>query len=334
MRDAPIELERLDDEIVWQEIAAHSQQATFFHTPFWQHLALSEQRRWRGASLCFTLSSGTTGVFPFTETRSIPWGPLSRLTSSAFGCYGGPIAEDRLHEDETLLILEAVRSRLNRSVIVVEDPLAPLPRNVEAFDVRWDFTHILPLHLGLEAVRARQSRKRQGHIRKGRRLGVVSRFGYSMDDFRAYYRLYEESLRRWGDRATSRYSWQLFESLQALAVRHPHTVGLWLAEMRGEPVSGLILFHWNGRTVWWHAGTSQAGLRADAVSVLVSDVIEDSIRRGFAWFDFNPSGGHDGVAYFKEEFGAERMPLRILSFEPAYARALRSIKAAAQRVLP
>jgi len=126
----------------------------------------------------------------------------------------------------------------------------------------------------------------------------------------------------------------LFESLQALAVEYPHTIGLWLAEMGGEVVSGLIVFYWNGRAVWWHAGTSDEGLRADAASVLVSDAIEDAVQRGSQWFDFNPSGGHEGVVYFKEEFGAERMPLRVLSCVPVHARALRGIRTAARRILP
>src|SRR5205085_8697232 len=160
---------------------------------------------------------------------------------------------------------------------IVEDPLAPFPRNVRGFDVRWDFTHLLPLQLGIEAVSGRRSAKRRGHIRKGRRLGVASRPGTSLADFRGYYALYEESLKRWGDRATSRYSWRLFEGLHELTVEHPETIGVWLAEMEGEIVSGMIVFYWNGRAVWWHAGTSQTGLRADAPSVLVADAIDDAV---------------------------------------------------------
>jgi hypothetical protein len=35
-------------------------------------------------------------------------------------------------------------------------------------------------------------------------------------------------------------------------------------------------------------------------------MIEHYLGAGFAYYDFNPSGGHEGVVSFKSRFGAER----------------------------
>ena len=227
------------------------------------------------------------------------------------------------------MILEALRTHSRGTATLVEDPLAPLPQDIFGYKVSRDFTDVLPLHRGLEAVYAVRSSTKRKHIRRGRRRGVVSRLGLSLDDFSAYYAIYSDSLRRWGERVSSRYSWRLFESLHAAAAERRENIALWLAEIDGKTVSGLLIFYWNRRAVCWHSATSDEGLRDYAYSVLVADAIDDAARRGLDWFDFNPSGGHEGVVYFKRQFGTERMPMRILSCETILSRGLRAIKNAA-----
>jgi hypothetical protein len=61
------------------------------------------------------------------------------------------------------------------------------------------------------------------------------------------------------------------------------------------------------------------------VNLLLHDVIRDACERGFRWFDFNPSGGHEGVAAFKRSFGAECRPAPVVTIEGARHRLVRRL---------
>jgi lipid II:glycine glycyltransferase (peptidoglycan interpeptide bridge formation enzyme) len=40
---------------------------------------------------------------------------------------------------------------------------------------------------------------------------------------------------------------------------------------------------------------------------LLYEVIKDACEQGYFWFDFNPSGGHEGVKSFKKGFGCSTL---------------------------
>ena len=47
-------------------------------------------------------------------------------------------------------------------------------------------------------------------------------------------------------------------------------------------------------------------------NLLMYEAIKDACDRGYAWFDFNPSGGHEGVEAFKKNFGAQALPAPVI----------------------
>ena len=55
------------------------------------------------------------------------------------------------------------------------------------------------------------------------------------------------------------------------------------------------------------------------VNLLISEFIEECCNRNFDWFDFNPSGGHEGVSSFKQSFGAKPWRSPIVDVEKRYA---------------
>ena len=50
------------------------------------------------------------------------------------------------------------------------------------------------------------------------------------------------------------------------------------------------------------------------------EAIKDASERGITWFDFNPSGGHEGVWDFKKGFGAQAMPAPVVRIRPLWRR--------------
>jgi lipid II:glycine glycyltransferase (peptidoglycan interpeptide bridge formation enzyme) len=50
------------------------------------------------------------------------------------------------------------------------------------------------------------------------------------------------------------------------------------------------------------------------------EVIKNACEKGYTWFDFNPSGGLEGVKAFKERFGAQALKCPIVRLEPRNMR--------------
>ena len=119
----------------------------------------------------------------------------------------------------------------------------------------------------------------------------------SRDDWRAYFSVFEDSVRRWGERAFAAYDWRLFEELFR---RHSPDVKLWLATVNREVVAGALCLYARRHVVYWHGAALEEHFPKRPVHLLLSDVIEDACERGYRWFDFNPSGPLEGVRAFTD----------------------------------
>jgi lipid II:glycine glycyltransferase (peptidoglycan interpeptide bridge formation enzyme) len=135
--------------------------------------------------------------------------------------------------------------------------------------------------------------------------------------------MYLDSVRRWGDNATSKYEWPLFERLAELPDQN---VTLWLAEHEGIPISGALCLYSAKHVGYWSGAALESHLHLRSTSMVVYDAIRDACERGFSWFDFNPSGGHEGVRKFKEHFGCQELPCPSLTWESTRSRLARRVR--------
>ena len=172
----------------------------------------------------------------------------------------------------------------------------------------------MDLDLGYEELQRHFSKGHRAAITQAVRKGITTRVATSLDDYRRYYEIYEDSLRRWGDAASPRYPWSLFEVCSKLANKHPDAVRLWVAEHSGDIVAGALVFSWNGHVMYWHAANLEQALELRASNLLLANAIEDACERGCRWFDFGSSGGHEGTEAFKRRFGATERPLTSLEY--------------------
>jgi hypothetical protein len=166
-------------------------------------------------------------------------------------------------------------------------------------------TRVLELTGGFDVVRRGYTKGAASAVAKALRHGVTVRIAAGVDDWCAYYRVYEDSLRRWGERASSRYGWELFDALQR---RGSPRIRLWLALHSGKIVAGALCFYAKRHAVYWHGAALSDSFPMSPVNLLMNEAIRDACGRGYAWFDFNPSGGHEGVEAFKKHFGAKPLP--------------------------
>jgi len=312
------------DEASWLDVARACDGATFFHTPLWHQLTLTTWPTFHDATVGVLLPDGTRAVLPLVETARHVRGLFREMVSTFAGNYGGLIADRPLTDEKQRDIYREVLDSMRvGEAHVTGNPYAPGPAPEGAASVE-DFTHVLRLDAGYDAVAAGFWKGCRTSTAKARRAGVTVREAGSVPDFRDYFALYEDSLARWGDQATSSHPWKLFENVAALREKHPANVRLWLADKDGRRVAGALVFYWNRHAVYWHGAALAEAFQHSPTNLLLAEVIRDACDRGIGVFDFNPSGGHVGVARFKESFGAVKLPVVRSSISRALYRGARA----------
>lgn len=320
------------DEQLWWEVARACDHATFFHTPLWHRLAETAYPGCRDVTVAAECADGVRAVFPLIRRKQGRFGLLDRVVSTFGGCYGGPIADGALHASDRERLYRAVLKRQGRTASLVGNPYAADGGAHRRLRARHDTTHVLWLDAPFDVLFSRFSKGHRSGTFKGRRLGVTVRVARTIDDYRAYFAAYEASLRRWGDAATSRYPWKLFECGYRLAKAHPDRIILWLAERDTRVLAGAWVFYWNGVASYWHGAAHDEARKLSATNVLLADIIADACDRSCRAFDFNPSGGHEGVAAFKRRFSAEPVAFTRSEGADVVARGVESVIRVVRRI--
>jgi hypothetical protein len=313
------------DRELWLGIARRCPYATYFHTPGWAELMTAAHRRLAVATQAFSLPGGGTAILPLLRYRADF--PFIAYESMVPGVYGGPIAERVLAADEVAAILDAALTPSVARMKVIGNPFLDCFR--AAAEEAQDFTHVISLTDGFDEVFKRYRRKSRQSYRYGCEAGLRFRRAESRADFDAYYEIYRLERLRWGDQALTDEPRELFE---AVARRPSEECALWLAT-RGEAiVAGALVFYWNGFCTGWHNATHPSSFELLPMNFLLTEIIRDACARGLRWFDFNPSGGLDGVARFKDSFGAARLHFHVVERSSRAARALRGIRRLRTRI--
>ncbi|MHC5114933.1 MAG: GNAT family N-acetyltransferase [Planctomycetota bacterium] len=295
----------------WDAAWRSSGQATYFHGRAWAEIHGDTHRP---RPRLVTFDDGVTALLPLSRQRRAR-GLDDRTVSSPAGTAGGWIAGPSFGAAHASALVDW----LTRSAGPIAWRVNPFdPEQVSAAPadgVTADATHALDLAAGYDGLEAAWKRRGGAVLRKARsaeRRGVTVRTADGEDDWRAYFAVYEDSLARWGDRASSRYDWPLFDRIRARASGHET---LWLAEVDGRVVAGALCFASRCITSYWHGATLASFFDRRPVNLLMLAAIRDACARGATWFDFGPSGAHAGVARFKASFGATLLPCPLFKRE-------------------
>lgn len=311
----------------WFDVAEHCDYATFFHTPLWSELAVRTFPELNDITWATELPSGLRVVVPLVELSRCGRGRYAVADSAAFGCYGGMIADGPVPPEQRDALYEQLLHSRVGELTVTENPYSPLSSPpLRGFAQQSDFTHVLHLSGDADSVLQGMPKDVRYSVRKGRSAGVETRIATTLEDYRSYFLAYQDSLRRWGDRARLAYPWRLFEIGCELAHSNPDQLRLWLAERDGQVLAGAWVFYWNRHAVYWHGASYEHALPLQPASVVLADSIGDAARRGFQLFDFNPSGGLAGVAAFKSQFGATITTFNRLRYEKPLLRKVRKVR--------
>ena len=293
---------------LWDRVAAQCSYATFFHTRPWVELMVSTFPRWEDATVARSLPGRRTAILPLVQRKRM-YGMLREYQSVIPGVYGGVICDGPIDQHEVDGIYGRLKTMRASGGVIVGNPFAEfaLPGHLAP---KGRTTQVVDLSGGIDAVWARMESAFRRRVRRSRDHRVLVEEAVARQDFDEYYAVYLDALRRWGERATSRYPEALFTNLWHLATRSRDAVKLWVARAQGHVAAGAVVLYHQRHAVSWHAATREDDYATSPANALQMAIIEDACRRGFRWYDLNPSGGHSGVARFKKGLGA-----RDLSFD-------------------
>lgn len=308
----------------WDRTWLKCDSATYFHSREWSEVWGAYQRaKTRPHPLKAIFSDGKQVVLPLSSRKALK-GLVKRFLSSPAGTYGGWISSEELTPAHVRLLVEFLTRelgpldwRLNPYDLILRATVIPGAKD--------DETHALDLRPGFAAVSAEWSHGQAAlarKVRKAVREGVTVTPAEAEPDWRAYFDVYEQSLARWADQATSRYRWNLFSEL--FHRRSPHHQ-LWLARREERVIAGALCFYSKAHAIYWHGAALEEFFPLRPVNLLMHDAIRDACARGCAWFDFNPSGDHEGVKAFKKSFGAQALPSPVVKITPRWRHAVRRL---------
>jgi len=288
------------DHAEWQEIADNCSYATFFQTPSWYAAFQKTVSSLRIATKRFSFSDGKTAVLPLMA-QSTSKGLHGHYITGPAGCYGGWISKDQLEVGHAAAMARWLMNG-NRSVSWRINPYDELTSLLGPYVTMEDTTEVIQLGDINNEDQLRRSYKRsvRKEINKARRANITIGQADSWDQWASYFELYQANLHRWGDKATSNYPIDIFRHFFEC---DPRNVRLWLAYHDGRIVGGNLNFYQSRHCVEWHASFDQEYFGLGARNILVDSIIVSAMHDGYEYYDFNPSGGHEGTRKFKQSFG-------------------------------
>lgn len=306
----------------WDTIWTACPSATYFHSRAWsEDWSAYTSGALVPAPVLVTFGDGRRALLPIT--RQIRRRGLSvRHLLSPAGTYGGWLADEPLEAAHAeLLTTWLLRKRVPIWWRVNPfDPLAAVPARMATEP---DVTHVLSVARDDKGTCGQVTHSQMSAVHKAQRAGLTVRRARSAADWEVYFSIYESTLARWGDNASSRYGAELFELLRR---RGEPGVTLWLTEMQDGPiVAGAITLSSPHHLAGWHMATLADYFRLRPNNLMVHEMAEDACERSLSWFDLNPSGGHEGVRAFKERCGAQALACPVIVKGSPWTRAVRSV---------
>lgn len=294
-------------DAAWDDAWGACRHATYFHSRHWAELWSAGHRQGlRPSPQEVTFSDGKTALLPLSARRRTGT-PIRQYVSSPGGTYGGWISDVELTAEHRMLLARHLvhqRGDLTWRLNPFETP----DYEAECLgSVAADHTQVLTLTDGFDVISRTFTKGHRSAANKSRREGVHTALASSEADWSAFEQVYRDSVRRWGDRASTVHDSSLFHSL----ARAPG-VRLWVALHEGKVIAGAVCLYAPNHVSYWLGGALESAFPMRPVHLLMHTAIEDACSRGVTWFDFNPSGGHEGVAAFKKGFGTVRLPAPVV----------------------
>jgi len=280
----------------WDRFVATQPAATGYHRFAWRQV-FQRALEHRTHYLLARQDGEVVGVLPLVEVRSVIFGRA--LSSLPFVNYGGVLAATCEAADALLRHAERIAAERGLSYIILrhrERLFTDLP--VRSHKV----TMLLPLEKSAEAMWNSLDRKVRNQIRKAEKSNLAAVCG-GIELLDEFYSVFARNMR---DLGTPVYGRELFA---AILGAFPEDARIHLARLDGEVVAGAFSYSY-GSVFEVPSASSLREYRALCPNhLLYWSMLQDAIRQGRTTFDFGRSTPNDGTHHFKEQWGAQTVPL-------------------------
>ncbi|MCL5022526.1 MAG: GNAT family N-acetyltransferase [Nitrospirae bacterium] len=286
----------------WDRMVYSVGSAIYFQTREWFDI-WAEHAGFKSDTKLILFDSGKSVLLPLA---SITLKGLVKCYFTAPKGMGGFVSADELDSEEKRELFEVLKKM--KMLYCAANPYDPLTNEFDGFNDE-DFTQVLDLGAGFDALFKKWTWGHYSRTRKALREGLTAEEAATENDWKAYFELYQDTLARWGEKATNTYTWDLFATMYR---KKSPGIRLWLARHQGQIISGALCFYHNRHVAYWHSATAQQFFKKlNATHVLQYAIIKDACEKRFLLYDFLPSSGIEGVIDFKSGFSPQRKPVHI-----------------------
>ncbi len=307
----------------WQLSWQSCQYGTFFHSPAWFRICLNDVDHFK--CIKHTFDDGKQVFLPFALLNKRRLYKVAILSPK--GTYGGWLSDSPLDEPHLSAL---VRQTFMRGSVVIwrinpyDVDLLFHCKNFLAHRLMPDTTQALRIDRKFDEIFRTWSKGHKAASKQGERAGIEVRLASSHEDWLEYIGVYEDSLRRWGETATSRYSADFFEGIYNQSIANSD-IALWLAILDGQIIAGALCFSAQRIVTYWHGAVLESFMPQRPVHLLLREAIRHYCNHGYQWFDFNPSGNLESVRKFKSSFGTQTLETPNVHFTSKPLRLARKI---------
>jgi hypothetical protein len=300
---------------VWQRLYDADPEAMPSQSPSWLD-CLCGYGPFEDASRLYTFADGQQVVMPVVKHRALPVAVSLQLSLPYTWSVGGVVAKRPLTAEQLAAVFADLEQTPFAAFKLFPNPLqtplwrAARPVGVRAIPRR---AHILDLEGGFDRVwRERFDSKTRNKVRKAERSGLVVECDTTGRLVPVFESLYRISVDRWAQqqheprwlahlRARAR---DPLRKTRHIAAHMGRACPIWVAWLAGEPVAASMLLV--GHNV---DGLRSASNKALAAPVCANDllkklIIEEACNAGCRYLHMGESGFSEGIAQFKERFGA------------------------------
>lgn len=310
----------------WDSIWKNCTYSTYFHSREWAQIWEQYTKgKISSEPILIIFSDNKTALLPFSYNSFLK-GIIKLQISSPAGTFGGWISDSDLTlEHATLLINLILKKYSNLSLLI--NPYDSLANQVIPSKITLiEETHVINLKQDdFSKIFKTWTKGHRSAVNKAINAGVQVSIASTQTEWDEYYKIYEDTVKRWGDKASSKYENRLFDIIFNMA---SNNIKLWIAKYDNTLIAGALCFYSNNHIVYWHGAALENYFNVRPVNLLIYEALKSAYNENYNWFDFNPSGGHEGVKSFKKSFGAEPLKINIInkqSFPIKFTRLVKKI---------
>jgi serine/alanine adding enzyme len=293
---APDVVEECVDAARWDDFVEGHPDATGYHLWAWRGIferAFGHRTRYLLASRDGT----TTGVLPLVSFRSVLFGRF--LVSLPFVNYGGVLATD----DRAANALVARAASLARQERARHVELRHRARRFEALAPKaHKVSMLLPLKASAGEAWTTLDRKVRNQVRKAEKSGLVGELA-GIERLSDFYGVYARNMR---DLGTPVYSRAFFDEILRT---FPERARLAIVRDGHRPVASGVMWRWRDvMEVPWASSLREYNSKSPN-NLLYWTIIQEAIAVRAQVLDFGRSTPNEGTFHFKQQWGAQPLPL-------------------------